>query len=132
MFFPSCTIPSFTNCFKYQEELNETTEEKLNEASYDKQKVAWISGIAITCLAIATWNLMKNNPFAALVVSIGGVCLEIALLILWPSQSPSKVSDASKKTEDLDAEEPVELDLVEGEAATEDASKDVSKEKRYE
>lgn len=49
-------------------------------------KLAWITAIAVATIAAAVWNYMEERPWIAAAVCLGGICLEIALFLLLPSQ----------------------------------------------
>lgn len=61
-----------------------------DRASYTTQKVAIISGVAFACLCSTVWSAIKNMPRVAGAIAIGGICLEIALMILLPGRNSIK------------------------------------------
>ncbi len=53
-------------------------------------KWTWMTGVAITCLSLSVWNVLQKRPLTAMAISVGGTCLEIALMTLMPSRPSSQ------------------------------------------
>jgi len=70
-----------------------------NESPSITTQMFWMSGVAIACLTLAVWQVVQRKPWTALAISVGGICIEVALNTLYrreiviPSASPSLDSD---------------------------------------
>ena len=66
------------------------------------KKMAWMGGMAVACLALTTWSVLCQKPLIAAALTLGGIGLEAALMILMPSRTPVIIPKAHSSEESLD------------------------------
>lgn len=94
MFFRSLPPFSWSNQVENQEQEN---------FKYQNfQKMTWISGVAIASIAFTAWNIVERRPWMAATVAVGGICLEMALICLFPSKAETIEEKDLEETDPID------------------------------
>lgn len=76
--------------------IDDDVEEKKQPIQFSSYKLLLISAVALSVLSLATWNIIQRKPWLAIKNIIGGICIEVALIKLWPNtieffKSPGKI-----------------------------------------